>query len=127
MKKIMIVDDEETLRTVVKKILEKGGYDIIEAADGRDCLEKLKGVKPDLILLDVMMPEMNGWEVCKEIRENPDTKDIIVAMLTVKSEDEHKVKSLDEAQADWHIAKPVRRQKLLQTINWLFERRIVRE
>ncbi len=127
MKKIMIVDDEETLRTVVKKILEKGGYDIIEAADGRDCLEKLKGVKPDLILLDVMMPEMNGWEVCKEIRENPDTQDIIVAMLTVKSEDEHKVKSLDEARADWHIAKPVRRQKLLQTVNWLFERRIVRE
>ncbi len=127
MKKIMIVDDEETLRTVVKKILERGGYDIIEAVDGMDCLEKLKEVKPDLILLDVMMPEMNGWEVCKKIKENPDTKDIIVAMLTVKSEDEHKVKSLDEALADWHIAKPVRRQKLLQTVNWLFERRIVRE
>lgn len=122
MSKIMVVDDEEKIRYIVRKMLESAGHEVLEAESGKECLEIIKSEKPDLILLDVMMPEMDGWEVAKEIKEDSANKEIIISMLTVKSEDEDKIKSLDEAYADWHIAKPIRREKLLQTVNWLLKR-----
>ena len=119
MAKIMIVDDEEKIRYIVRKMLEAEGYQVIEADGGKACLELLKEEKPDLILMDVMMPEMDGWDAAKEVKSDESNKDVIISMLTVKSEDEDKIKSLDEASADWHIAKPVKRDKLLQTVGWL--------
>jgi CheY-like chemotaxis protein len=119
MSKIMIVDDEEKIRYIVRKMLEGEGYKVLEAEGGKQCLEIIKKEKPDLILMDVMMPEMDGWEAAKEVKKDDANKDIIISMLTVKSEDEDKIKSLDEASADWHIAKPIKRDKLLQTVGWL--------
>ena len=73
-KKIMIVDDEPTLVELVTAILKQKGFDVIPAYNGKECLEKLEKVKPDLILMDMMMPGMSGRETTKKIRANPKTK-----------------------------------------------------
>lgn len=84
MAKIMVVDDEEGVVFLVKSILEKDGHEVIEAHSGEECLEKLEIEKPDLILLDIMMPGMDGWEVLRKIKNDAATKSIPVAMLTAK-------------------------------------------
>lgn len=81
MPKIMVVDDESIMRYVIKRLLESGGYEVDEAESGGECLEKLESNRPDLILLDVMMPDLNGWEVLKEIKKMDDP--VPVVMLTV--------------------------------------------
>jgi len=121
MAKIMVVDDESDMRFMVRKILENEGHEVIEAESGNIALEKLKEVKPDLIILDVMMPGLDGWDVCKKIRENKETENIIVTMLTVKSTDADKVASFDEGLADWHISKPFKKNRFVKTVNWLLE------
>jgi two-component system alkaline phosphatase synthesis response regulator PhoP len=115
--KILLVDDEKTILLTVGMILEKEGYEVIEADSGKRCLEILKNEKPDLILMDVMMTEMDGWEAVKEIKKDRSNDGIVISMLTVKSQEGDKVKSLSEA--DWHISKPVRRDKLVHIVNWL--------
>ncbi len=121
MKKILVIDDEPDIVFLIKLILEKEGYKVIEANSGSEGLELAKKEKPDLILLDVMMPDMLGWEVSKKIKADKELSKIPVAMLTVKSAAEDKLKSLEEARADWHIAKPIDREKLLSTVAWLLE------
>ena len=122
MSKIMIVDDEEKIREIVLKMLEDKGHEVMEAESGKECLEIIKDKKPDLILMDVMMPEMDGWEAAREIKKDKANEEIIISMLTIRSEDEDKIKSLDDASADWHIAKPIKREKLIQTVGWLLKR-----
>lgn len=85
MAKIMVVDDEPDVVHILKSILEKGGYSVVEAIRGKECLGKLKNEKPDLILLDIMMPDLDGWEVLKVIKNKESTKSIPVAMLTAKA------------------------------------------
>ena len=121
MKKILVIDDEPDIVFLIKLILEKEGYKVIEANSGSEGLKLAKKEKPDLILLDVMMPDMLGWEVSKKIKADKELSKIPVAMLTVKSAAEDKLKSLEEARADWHIAKPIDREKLLSTVAWLLE------
>jgi CheY-like chemotaxis protein len=121
MKKILVIDDEPDIVFLIKLILEKEGYRVIEANSGSEGLELAKKEKPDLILLDVMMPDMLGWEVSKKIKSDKELQKIPVAMLTVKSAAEDKLKSLEEARADWHIAKPIDRDKLISTVAWLLE------
>ncbi len=127
MPKIMVVDDEADMRFMVRKILENEGFDVEEAESGKAALEKLKNVTPDLILLDVMMPGLDGWETCKRIRENKNTENVTVAMLTVKSSDEDKVASFDDGLADWHISKPFKKKRFIQTVKWLLESPLKRE
>lgn len=119
--KIMVVDDEPDIVVIVGEMLRKAGYDVIEARSGRECLEKLKKEKPDLILLDVMMPDILGWDVCKKIKGDEATMSIPVAMLTVKSTDEDKERSFKYAHCDAHINKPIIREKLLSTVEWLLK------
>lgn len=82
-KKIMVVDDEESLIELVTAILEQEGYEVVSAMNGEECLEKLKNVKPNLILIDMMMPRMSGRELCEMIMKDPKTKDLKIAFLTV--------------------------------------------
>ena len=117
MSKILAVDDNERILYVVREMLETEGHEVIIANSARQCLEILKDEKPDLILMDVMMPEMDGWEAVKKIKEDASNKDIKISMLTVMAADRDRAKGL--SIADWHIAKPVTQDKLLMTVDWL--------
>ncbi len=86
-----------------------------------ECLEILKTERPDLILLDVMMPGLDGYDTCKKIKNHEEYRSILVAMLTVKSEDEDRLRSLEECKAEWHISKPVEKEKLVEIVNWILK------
>ncbi len=118
---IMVVDDEPDIVYLVEKMLTKEGYDVMHADSGEQALEKLKTTKPDLMLLDVMMPGISGWETSKKIKEDPETSSIPIAMLTVKSTEEDMEKSFSYARCDAHIPKPIIRKKMFSTIRWLLE------
>ncbi len=117
--KIMLVDDEPDIRLIQRIILEKSGYEVVETESGEECLEKLKGEKPDIILLDVMMPGINGWETAKRIKEDESTKDIPVIMVTVRGSEADMTKSFQYSKSDGHVSKPIIREKLLKTIEWI--------
>jgi CheY-like chemotaxis protein len=121
--KIMVVDDNEVILKVLDKLLSREGYEVALADSGAMCLEILKDGKPDLILMDVMMPEMDGWKTVEKIKQDEANKDIIITMLTVKSMDKDKDKSMIEVGADWHFSKPVDNDDLLSTISTLLKMR----
>jgi two-component system response regulator VicR len=83
-KRIMIVDDEEDIRVSVSQIFEISGYEVTKAEDGNDCLNKLERAIPDLVILDIMMPGMNGWDVAARIKENSKWSRIHIVFLTAK-------------------------------------------
>ena len=122
MAKIMIVDDDLRILGVFREVLEREGHSVVVADSGQACLEILKDEKPELILMDVMMPEMDGWETVKKIKDDRSNKGITISMLTVKSEDTDRAKSLLSANADWHVAKPISNERLIETVNWLLNK-----
>jgi CheY-like chemotaxis protein len=121
MAKILIVDDDPSVRYLTKRLLQREGHDVFEAQSGEECREKLKSVTPDLILLDVMMPNEDGWDLCRWIKRNEKTKDTPVVMFTVKAQEEDKKKSLEYGGADDHISKPFRIIKFLNQISGLLK------
>lgn len=125
MKKILIVDDEPDIRFIIKAILGKG-YNILEAESGEAAIEIAKREKPDLILLDIMMPGIDGYETAKRLKNSKETKNIKIAMLTAKQEEEDKLKALAEARVEWYITKPIEREKLIETVKWLLEKEVRR-
>jgi CheY-like chemotaxis protein len=118
-KKIMIVDDEENLVELVKAIFESEGYEVIPAYSGKECLEKLEKVKPDLILMDMMMPGMTGKETTKKIRENPKTKNLKIAFLTVVRLSEIGMEELKKLNVLDFITKPFDNQDLVRRVKKL--------
>jgi|Deesub1362A_J573_1020465.scaffolds.fasta_scaffold01152_10 DNA-binding response OmpR family regulator len=118
---IMVVDDEEDILSLIQKILTKEGHTVITARDGKEALEKLKHVKPDLILLDIMMPGMSGYQVCKIIKQSDETSSITVAMLTVKADDEDKIRALEDSRADWYFTKPIDTERFAKSVEWLLK------
>ena len=123
MSKILIVDDNDMILKVVSRTLEGEGYEAITAESGKKALEILKREKPDMILMDVMMPEMDGWETIEKIKADTSNKGILVAMLTVKSSERDKDKSMGELGVDWHFSKPISNKELLRTIGMLLKMR----
>lgn len=121
MAKIMVVDDEPDIVYIVGELLKKNGYEVVGATSGEEALKKIHREKPDLVLLDIMMPGIDGWETCRQIKEGEDTRDILVAMLTVMDSDVNKEKSFQFSGADAHITKPVIEHKILSTIEWLLK------
>jgi CheY-like chemotaxis protein len=119
MSTINVVDDDECNRFMLRLTLEKAGYDVVEAESGEDCLEKLETIRPDLILLDINMKGIDGWEVCKHIKERMPSILIPISMLSALDTNEDIRKSLEYAHADAHLKKPVDRKKLLDTIKLL--------
>lgn len=83
----MVVDDDPDLRLVLRPSLEKEGYEVIEAENGEECLREAQKKKPDLILLDIMMPGLDGWDVCRMLKESPSTASIRVSMLSIRNEE----------------------------------------
>ncbi|MCX6664837.1 MAG: response regulator [Euryarchaeota archaeon] len=86
-KKILVVDDEQDVRLSVQQILEMSGYMVTQAENGRDCLVKLEKETPDLVVLDIMMPGMSGWDVAAKIKENPSWTNIPIVFLTAKGDE----------------------------------------
>ncbi len=117
---IMLVDDDEGIRFILRIILEKEGYNVVEAESGEECLKKFDYVRPDLIFLDITMPGINGWEVCRQIKERM-TNTIPISMLSAKKTEEDIKKSLEYAHADAHIKKPIDKNELLDTVKILLE------
>ncbi len=118
--KILIVDDDEDVLLIVQTILDNAGYSAMLARNGREGVEKALEAKPDLILLDVMMPELSGWEVCTTLKTAPETRRIPIAMLTVKSEIRDLITGM-QVGADDYITKPFTRKKLLSTVRRLLD------
>jgi CheY-like chemotaxis protein len=86
-KTILIVDDEEDIRVSVGQLFEISGYQVITAQNGIDCLEKLERQIPDIVILDIMMPGLNGWDVAAKIKQNPQWRNIPIVFLTAKGDD----------------------------------------
>ncbi|OGW91853.1 MAG: DNA-binding response regulator [Omnitrophica bacterium RIFCSPHIGHO2_02_FULL_63_14] len=119
--KILIVDDEKTIVEAVKYNLDKGGFRTLVASDGPKALELARQEKPDLILLDWMLPEMDGLAVCRILKQETKTKHIPVIMLTVKSEERDKVMGL-ETGADDYVTKPFSARELVARVKAMLRR-----
>lgn len=111
-KKILIVDDEPHIVELVRVCLEDTEYDIVEAYDGEEALVKAREEHPDVILLDIMLPKKDGYEVCRELKTNGDTGDIPIVMLTAKGQEVDKVKGF-QSGADSYMTKPFSPLRLL--------------
>jgi DNA-binding response OmpR family regulator len=121
-RKVLVIDDEETIRKFLKIHLGKMGYEVKEAPDGEQAIEELKRDRFDLLICDIMMPKKNGWEVLKEIRSNPETREIPVIILTGKNEDSDMFKGY-ELGANYYITKPFTKSQLLSGLNMIFDKK----
>ncbi len=114
-KKILIVEDEESLLKLESILLTSKGYDVRGVTNGKEALDAIAEEKPDLVLLDIMLPEIDGFEVCQTIKEDPETKDIPVIMLTAKKSREDMARG-EKVGADWYITKPFKSVMVIETI-----------
>lgn len=105
MKKLLIVDDEDGVRALVRMTLDNGVYQIIEASEGLEALDLAKEHLPDLVLLDVMLPDVSGMDVCRKIKDDPDLASTTVVMLTARAQTSD-VGDAEEAGADGYFTKP---------------------
>lgn len=125
--KILVADDEQDIRNLVRIILEKNGFQVSLAANGAEALQKAESELPDLILLDVVMPAISGWSVCKTLKSQEKTKHIpviIFSALSVALGDEKSKRFAEEAGADGYLRKPFSRNDLLAiTKKFLEEKR----
>jgi DNA-binding response OmpR family regulator len=116
--RVLVVEDDEDVRALVRTVLERAGMNVIEAADGREGLRKFYEMKPRLVVLDVRMPELDGWEVLKRIRE---LSQVPVLMLTVDASELDKVRGLRQG-ADDYVTKPFGHQELIARIEAILRR-----
>ena len=121
MKKILIVDDEKDILEFLGYNLRKEGYDVSEAKTGDEALQLVKNNTPDLIILDVMMPGIDGIETCQRMREMPKLKDTLIIFLTARNEDFSQIAGLD-AGADDYVSKPIKPKVFLSRIKAIFRR-----
>lgn len=115
MKNVLIIEDVEDHLEIVKLILEQHGYNILVATTGLEGLNSARTNSPDLVILDVVLPEMNGYEVCKEIKNGTGTKEIPVIMLSVRSNPED-IETAYKAGADKYITKPFNLDDLIKEV-----------
>ncbi len=118
---ILLVDDEQDILEIVGYNLAQEGYKIVTATNGKEAISVAKKERPQLIIMDVMMPEMDGMEACENIRKIPELSDVIIAFLTARSEDYSQVAGFD-AGADDYIAKPIKPKLLVSKVKALLRR-----
>jgi two-component system response regulator VicR len=119
-KHILCIEDEPEMIDLIRLILGRRGFDVVGAAGGKEGLEKVRQEPPDLILLDLMMPDMDGWEVYQQIKADEKTKNIPVIVVTAKAQSIDKVLGLHIAKVDDYIAKPFSPQELLNSVDKVF-------
>lgn len=113
--KILIVEDEESLLRLESILLISKGYDVISASNGQEALDAILLQRPDLVLLDIMLPEIDGFEVCSRIKGNPETAGIPVIMVTAKKTGDDMARG-EAVGADWYITKPFKSAMVIETI-----------
>lgn len=118
-KKILVVDDEDDILHFLELVLQEKGYEVITASGGHEALTRAQIDKPDLVLLDIMMPQMDGWEVLKLLRVDEETTRIPVAMLSARIEAKDRVQGLQEGAIDY-ICKPFSLLELFEKIDTIF-------
>ncbi|MDF2679455.1 MAG: DNA-binding response regulator [Brevibacillus sp.] len=118
MTRVMVVDDDPHIRELVRVFLQREGFEMIEAADGVEALSKLESTRAELVILDIMMPNMDGWELCRELR---DLYDIPLLMLTAKGETAQKIKGF-ELGTDDYLVKPFEPAELVVRVKALLKR-----
>lgn len=119
-KKILVVDDEKHIVRLVQANLDRAGYTVVTANDGKEALQKVADENPDLVVLDVMMPYMDGFEVLQNLRRNPSTRDIPVIMLTAKAQDADVFKGW-QSGVDCYLTKPFNPMELLSFVKRIFD------
>lgn len=113
--RILVADDNPSIRGPLCFLLEEEGYDVEVAENGEEALQKVRQSKPDILFLDVMMPLRSGYDVCRAVKANPDTKDVYIIILTAKGKSEDKEAGL-EAGADEYIFKPFSPIKIVEKV-----------
>ncbi|MEP7289099.1 MAG: response regulator [Chloroflexota bacterium] len=120
MKRILVVDDEIGARTLIGIMLDRGGFEVLKASDGNQALSMLAVEKPDLIILDVMMPGMDGFELCKKIREQPLTNHLPVLFLSTRGDAESVMRGMDAGGTDY-LPKPILHHDLVAKVRRLLD------
>ncbi|MCL4265458.1 MAG: response regulator [Anaerolineae bacterium] len=115
---VLVVDDEDMTRKLLRLMLERDGFTILEAEDGQQALEVIAESKPDIVILDVMMPNMDGFTTCQELRSQPETATLPIILLSARSQTEAVQAGL-ESGADRYMTKPISKPELVQTITEL--------
>ena len=121
MGRVLVVDDEEGIRVLCRVNLELGGFEVVEAGDGPEALERARSCQPDLILLDVMMPGMDGWEVLARLKSDDATAAIPVVLLTARSAEEDQIRAWGEGVADY-LTKPFNPTALVEWVRDALQR-----
>ncbi len=117
-KRILVVDDDVSFARLVERILKGAGYKVLIATNGLSALKMVRDDKPDLVLLDIMLPGVDGFEICKRLRDNPDTAQVPVLIVSSKSRESDKSAALDVGANDF-CGKPVKSEELLGLVNGL--------
>lgn len=120
MKKILVVDDDPYILMSLEFLMKKNGYQVMIARNGTEALEAINTVKPNLILLDIMMPDVDGYSICKHVKSKKDLKDIHVVFLSAKTKETDVQKGLDLG-ASLYITKPFSTRDLMKKVNELMQ------
>ncbi|MBN2406449.1 MAG: response regulator [Elusimicrobia bacterium] len=118
-KRILVIDDDDTLAEVLKIRLQMQGYEVMVATNGKDGMRQVRQERPDLVILDITLPDVDGFYLCELLKNNPETQDIPVIMLTGRDMG-HDFDMAMEKKADWYIVKPFDDAHLTKTIENLF-------
>ncbi len=121
--KILIVDDDPTIHKLITRMLTPDLYEVKSVYDASSALEAIRESRPDLVILDLMMPHISGIEVCQQIKMNPETKDIMVLILSAKDGQDDRIKGL-EIGADDYIAKPFHINSLVRKIEYTLSKKL---
>ena len=119
---IVYVEDDEAMIELVRLILERKGFQVSGASGGKAGWKLIKSVQPDLVLLDLMMPDVDGWEVYQNIRDHESTKDTPVIIITAKAQNVDRVLGLHIAKVDDYITKPFKPEELVESVEKLLEK-----
>jgi len=120
-KKILIADDEPNIVISLEFLLKREGYEVLVARNGAEALDRVHAERPDMAILDVMMPQRNGFEVCQDLRQDPEFRDLRIMMLTAKGRDTEVSKGL-ALGADVYMTKPFSTKELIAKVKALFDR-----
>ena len=121
-RRILCIEDEPEMIDLIRLILERKGFEVLGAVGGQEGLEAVRSEKPDLVLLDLMMPDVDGWEVYRQMKADAAIKDIPVVVVTAKAQSIDKVLGLHIAKVDDYVTKPFGPGDLLEAVDRVFEK-----